>query len=136
MPSYVSSLRNARMDAVTTAVGLAGSLNFYSSSGTSVPASSSAPIGSCTLLATCPQSSAFAAAASSGLLTANAFTTDSAADATGTCTFARMHTSTGQSVIQFSAGSSVGNEIVLNSASISSGAAVSITSLTILEGNP
>lgn len=137
MPSYASSLRNARMDTLTTGLGTVPILKLYSSSGTSIPAGSTSAIGSNTLLAQCSiTSSNFAAAASSGLLTANAFTTESAADGTGTCTFARMTTSSGLSLLQFTAGSSVGNEIVLNSAAISSGAAVAVTSLTLLEGNP
>lgn len=136
-PSYLTSARNAREDVLTTALGLASVLNFYSSSAGSVPANVGAtPSSLNVLLASLPMSSAAAAAASGGVLTANAFTTDTSADATGTVTYARWSTSTGLAVIQFTAGSSVGNEIVFNSAAISSGAAVSVTSLTITEGNP
>lgn len=136
-PSYISSLRSARMDDLTTYAGLAAVLNFYSSSAGSVPANVGAtPSSLNVLLASLPLSSALAPAASSGVLTANAFTADTSADATGTVSYARLATSTGLATIQFTAGSSVGNEIVFNSASISSGATVSMTSLTITEGNP
>ena len=137
MPSYTSSLRNARMDLLTTGLGTLAVMKFYSSSAGSVPANIGATPSSLNILlaqVAITSSNAFAAS-SSGLLTANAFTTESAADGTGTATYARFSTSSGYACIQLTAGSSVGNEMVLNSASISSGAAVAITSMTILEGN-
>lgn len=138
MPSYASSLRNARMDLLTTGLATLPVLKIYSSSAGSIPANvGTTPSSLNVLLAQVAiTSSNFAAAASSGLLTANAFTTESAADGTGTGTYARMTTSSGLALMQFTAGSSVGNEIVMNTASISSGAAVAVTSMTILEGNP
>ncbi len=137
MPSYLTTLRNTRMDSITTTLGTLPVMKFYGSSLGSIPASVNATPSSLNVLlaqVAITSSNAFPAAAA-GLLTANAFTTESAADGTGTATYARFCTSTGLAVIQFTAGSSVGNEIVLNTASVSSGAAVSITSLTILEGN-
>lgn len=137
MVSYVSSLRNARMDQITTALGTVPILKLYSATAGSVPAGASATPSSLNVLlaqVSITSSNAFAAA-SAGLLTANAFTTESAADGTGTAQYGRFTTSSGLSIVQFTAGSSVGNELVLNSASISSGAAVAVTSLTILEGN-
>ncbi len=137
MPSYISSYRNIRMDALTTALGTLAVLKGYSSSAGSVPANVGATPSSLNVLlfqVAITSSNAFAAS-SSGLITANPFTTESAADGTGTATYARFTTSSGLAIVQFTAGSSVGNEIVLNSASISSGAAVSVTSLTITEGN-
>lgn len=138
MPSYISSLRSAREDQITTALGTVPVMKFYSSSAGSVPANVGATASSLNvLLAQVPITSSNAfAAASSGVLTANAFTTESAADGSGTATYARFCTSSGLAIQQFTAGSSVGNELVLNSATISSGAAVAITSLTITEGNP
>jgi hypothetical protein len=137
MPSYDTTYRNTRMDALTTALGLLPVLKLYSSSAGSIPASvMTTPSSLNVLLAQVAiTSSNFAPAASSGLLTANAFTTESAADGTGTATYARLCTSTGLAYAQFTCGSSVGNEIVMNTASVSSGAAVAVTSLTILEGN-
>ncbi len=138
MASYLTGLRNERMNQITTDLGTLAVMKFYSSSAGSIPASVNATISSLDILlaqVAITSSNAFGAS-SSGLITANAFTTESAADGTGTATFARFCTSGGTAQIQFTAGSSVGNEIVLNTASISSGAAVSITSLTILEGNP
>lgn len=137
MPSYISSARSTRMDTLTTALGTVAVLKLYSSSAGSIPASVGATPSSLNVLlaqVAITSSNAFPAA-SSGVMTANAFTTESAADGSGTATYARFATSTGLAVIQFTAGSSVGNEIVLNSAVISSGAAVSVTSLTMTEGN-
>lgn len=138
MPSYISTMRSARMDQITTAIGTVGVMKFWSSSAGSIPANSSTVASSLNILLAqlSITSSNFAAAASSGLLTANAFTTESAADGTGTVTYGRMHTSSGLAIFQVTAGASVGNEVVFNTASISSGSAVSITSLTITEGNP
>ncbi len=137
MVSYVSSYRNIRMDALTTALGTVPVLKIYSATAGSVPTGASVTASSLNVLLaqiSITSSNAFAAA-SSGLLTANAFTTETAADGTGTAQYGRFTTSSGLSIVQMTAGSSVGNELVFNSASISSGAAVAVTSMTILEGN-
>ena len=137
MPSYTSSLRNARMNQLVTDLATLPILSIYSSSAGSIPTGASVTASSLNILLAqiAITSSNFAPTASSGLLTANAFTTESAAPGTGTATYARLGTSTGSLEAQFTAGSSVGNECVLNTASISSGAQVAVTSFTILEGN-
>lgn len=66
-----------------------------------------------------------------GRATFAAITSDSSADATGTATHARIKTQTGGTVIgQMTVGTS-GTEVILNTASITSGSTVSITSATI-----
>lgn len=65
------------------------------------------------------------------LLTANAITSDSSADATGTATHFRVKTQTGGTVTcQGSAGTSSA-DLILNTTAITSGSTVSITSFTI-----
>jgi len=119
------------MDVETASIGSAGILKIYSGS---VPADVGASLGAAVVLAQLTCGSPFAAGASGGVLTANAITTDSSADATGTATFFRITTSGGTAVIQGSVGTS-GADLNLNSTGISAGASVSVTSMTITEGN-
>lgn len=129
--SFSSALRNSRADAITTACGSNAKIRIYAGT---VPADVGTAIGSQTLLAELPCSATFAPSASGGVLTVNAITQDSSADATGTATFFRVLTSTNTAVIQGAVGTS-GSDLNLNTTSISSGAAVSISSFTITEGN-
>jgi hypothetical protein len=129
--SYSTSLRNARLDAITTAVGTSGLLRIYA--GTR-PATANTAITDQTLLAELTCSSAFAAAAASGVLTANAITEDSSANATGTASFARLTTSGGTAVADLSVATS-GAEVTINTTSIVSGRAVQCSSLVITAGN-
>lgn len=69
------------------------------------------------------------AAASAGSKTANAFTQDSSADATGTASWYRFRTSGGTAVWDGTVGTSSAN-LNFNSVAIQSGAAVQITSFT------
>ena len=87
-----------------------------------------------TLLAELTLSDPCAAGAASGILTFNAITADSSANATGTATWARIVTSAGAFVLDCSVGTS-GADINLNTTSIVSGAQVSVTSASITEGN-
>lgn len=129
--SYTTADRDARLDQLTTAIGTSGFLKIYSGT---PPANVGASLSGNTLLAQLALSSAFAAAASAGVLTANAITQDSSADATGTATFFRITDSAGNAKIQGTVGTS-GADLNLNTVSIVSGAAVSVSSLTITEGN-
>lgn len=68
---------------------------------------------------------------SGGVLTANAITSDSSADATATATFARLMQSDGSTVVaDLSVGTS-GTEVVLNTTSIVTAAVVSCSSFTL-----
>ena len=68
-------------------------------------------------------------AASSGVATASAISSDTSADATGTATWARIADSTGTTVMDVTVGTS-GDDINFNTVSFVTGATVSITSLT------
>ncbi|MBS3927789.1 MAG: hypothetical protein KGZ65_04275 [Sphingomonadales bacterium] len=129
---YATTLRNARLDQIKTAIDAgagAGLLRFYDGSR---PATGGAAT---TLLAELTMSDPSAGAASGGVLTLSAITADSSANATGTATWARIVDSTGAFVLDCSVGTS-GADINLNSVAIQVGAQVSITSATITEGNP
>jgi hypothetical protein len=123
-----TTLRNARLDAITTAVGASGKLRIYD--GTR-PATGGTVT---TLLAELTLNSTFAPAASSGVLTANAITADTAADATGTATWGRVVTSGGTFVLDCTVGTS-GTDVVLNTASVVANANVAVSSFVITEGN-
>jgi hypothetical protein len=96
----VTSVRNARMDAITSAVGASGRLKLYD--GTQ-PATGGAATN---LLCDLPCSAALAPAAAGGVLTVNAITTTNAA-LSGTCTWARLTTSGGAAVADCPAGAAV-----------------------------
>jgi hypothetical protein len=125
---YVASLRNAQLDAITTAVGTSGKIRIYS--GTRPATGGTAT----TLLAELPCSATFAPAASGGVLTINAITSDASADATGTASWFRVLTSANAAVIDGDVGTS-GSDLNLNSTSITAGGSVAITSFTITAGN-
>lgn len=129
--SYSTTLRNAQMDQVTTAVGASGKLRIYS--GTR-PANVAAAITG-TLLAELTLNATFAPAASGGVLTLNAITSDASADATGTATHFRIWKSDGTTaVIDGDVGTS-GSDLNLNSTSITIGGSVAVTSFTDTAGN-
>lgn len=129
--SYSATLRNAQLDAVTTAVGASGKLRIYS--GTR-PANVAASITG-TLLAELTLNATFAPAASGGVLTLNAITSDSSADATGTASHFRVFKSDGTTaVIDGDVGTS-GADLNLNSVSVTLGGSVAVTSFTITAGN-
>jgi hypothetical protein len=125
--AYSTTLRNAMLDAITTAIGASGLLRVYD--GTR-PASGGAAT---TLLAQLALSATAAAAAASGVLTFNAITQDSSADATGTATWFRVTTSGGTFVID---GNVSGAELNLVPTSITATQPVSVSSFVITEGNP
>lgn len=126
---YSTALRNAQMDAITTAIGSNGLLRIYDGSRPATGGTAT------TLLAQLALSATAAAAASGGVLTFNAISNDSSADATGTATWSRIATSGGTAVIDGSVGTS-GADINFNTTSFVSGAVIAVTSLTITHGNP
>ena len=126
--AYSTTLRNAMLDAITTAVGNAGLLRIYDGSR---PASGGAAT---TLLAELTCGTPFAAGAAAGVLTLGSITQDASANASGTATWFRIVTSGGTFVIDGNVGTS-GSDLNLTTTSITSGQPVSVTSWTITEGN-
>lgn len=126
--AYSTTLRNAMLDQITTAVGNAGLLRIYDGVR---PATGGAAT---TLLAELTCGTPFAAGASGGVLTLGSITQDASANANGTATWFRIVTSGGTFVIDGSVGTS-GSDLNLTTTTIVSGQPVSVTSFTITEGN-
>lgn len=121
--SLNATLRSNRADEITSFAGTSAKLRIYTSA-----------YG--TLLVECIcNASAFAAAASNGVLTLNAISAGTAS-ATGTAAIARIYQSDGSTkVIEGLTVGTSGTDIVLSSASITSGDTVTINTATITEGN-
>lgn len=117
--TYTTAVKNARLNAVTTAIGTAGVLEI----GTT---------GMATILATIPLANPAAPAASGGVLTFTMPQSDTAADATGTAAAARIRTGTGGTdiVTGLTVGTS-GSDINLDSTNLTAGQQVTINSATI-----
>jgi hypothetical protein len=98
------------------------------------PAGPNSALAGNTLLATLTGSATFGVVSVSGtdvLLTANAITADTAADANGTATFARLFASDGTTAIMdLSVGTSAA-EIILNTLTFSIGLQVSMSGLVV-----
>jgi hypothetical protein len=125
-----TTIRNAGLDAITTAIGSNGRLRIYN--GTQ-PANVAAALSGNTLLADLALSTTAAGATSGGVLTFSAITSDTNADATGTQTWASLTTSGGTRVVDMSCGNGSGD---LNlTGTITAGGTVAVTSLTITDGN-
>lgn len=117
--TYTTAVKNARLNAVTTAIGAAGVLEI----GTT---------GMGTVLATIPLANPAAPGASGGVLTFTMPQTDTSADATGTAAAARIRTASGGTdIVTGLTVGTVGTEVILNSTSITTGQTVTITSATI-----
>ena len=129
---YSTSLRNAQLDAITTAVGTSGILRIYS--GTR-PANVAAAITGTLLAELVCNASAFAAAASGGVLTANAISNDSSANASGTASHYRLWKSDGTTAVIDGDVSTSGADLNLDNTSITTGQVVSVTSFTITAAN-
>lgn len=122
--------RNAALDAMLSTAG-SGRLRIYSGT---APANADAALSGNTLLAELTLNATAFGAASAGVATANAITSDASADATGTPTFFRLFASDGTTVIfQGTAGAS-GQELNLSGLTggqIVAGGSVAVSSLTI-----
>lgn len=127
--AYSTTVRNAMLDAITTAIGSNGLLRIYDGSR---PASGGTAT---TKLAELALSATAAPGASSGVLTLSTITQDSSADATGTATWFRVTTSGGTFVIDGNVGTS-GSDLNLTTTSIVATQPVSVTSFVVTEGNP
>lgn len=124
-----SNLRDAMMDAITTRAGASALLRIYE--GTR-PATEGAEG---TLLAELTCNSTFAPAAVDGVLTLNAITDDSSANATGTAEWFRIYQSNGTTFVLDGDVGTSGSDLNLTSTSIVATQSVSISSFVITEGN-
>ena len=125
--SFTTAQRNAMLDAIRASYD-AGKLRIYSGS---VPANADAALGGAVLLAELTLNATAFPAASGGVLTANAITSDTSADNTGTASFFRILDSGASTVLFQGAVSTSGAELNLNTTSIVAAALVGVSSLTI-----
>lgn len=124
------AMATALIGAIDTGSGNA-LLKFYT--GTQ-PAGPDTAISSQTLLGTLTCSDPVGSQ-SNGVITFSAITDDSAADATGTCTWARLVNPAGDAVMDFDVtATGGGGAITLNTVSIVSGGPIQISSMTITIG--
>ena len=134
MPVQFSvAVRNARLDAVETAVGVSAVLRIRSGS---VPANVAAA-DSGTVLATLNLPSDWMAVASSGSKALSGTWSDTSADASGTAAHFRVYASDGttahiQGTVTATGG---GGDMTLDSVSITAGQTVTVTSFTLTDGN-
>ena len=126
MASIPNAQRSRAADAVTARANN-GRLRIY---GGTPPADANAALSGNTLLADLTLGATAFGAAANGVATANAITSDSSADATGTATFFRVMESDLTAVVfQGTVGVS-GAELNLSSVSVIAGGPVSVTALT------
>lgn len=132
----LASVRNSMLNQIRNAIDggpAAGNLKFYTAPR---PATCAAP-GAAVLLATLPLTDPCAPDAAGGVLTFSAVTNDTSADATGTCTWARMEDSTGAAVADFAVtATGGGGDVTINNVNIQISTIVSVTSATMTAGNP
>lgn len=120
-----SAAADAVVDLIDAGAG-AGTIKIYDGT---IPTNANTAIGSQVLLATLTFSDPAFGAASNGVATASAITSDSSADATGTASWARIADSNGNTIMDVTVGTS-GEDINFNTVSFVSGATIAISSLT------
>lgn len=128
-PRLTNAAASAAADAVVDRIDLgagAGTIKIYTAT---IPTDADTAVGAQTLLATLTFSDPAFGAASNGVATASAITSDTSADATGTAAWARIADSTGTTVMDVTVGTT-GEDINFNTVSFVAGATVAITSLT------
>lgn len=125
-PKYSDTMVNAEANAVGDALNT-GYIRIYDGS---QPADADTAVGAQVLLAELRFGADAFPAAVAGVLTANAITDDSSANATGTASWARILASNGTTVwFDGSVGTATAN-VILNTVSIVAGAVVSCSALT------
>lgn len=125
---FAVARRNEALDAVRDNAN-SGFLRLYSGT---VPTDADTALGAQVLLAELTMNATAFGASSGGVITANAITQDSSANASGTCSFARVYESNGTTVwSQITSVGTSGTEVVLNTTTITSGQPVSCTSFTV-----
>ena len=130
---FTVTTRNNMLDEITALIdaGTAGKLKIYDSTR---PTNADTAVGAQVLLAELTLNTTSFPAASSGSMTANAITDDSSANATGTASWFRIESSAGAAVVDGDV-STAASDLNLNTVSITSGVAVSISSLVLTAGN-
>lgn len=130
---YSVAVRNAKLDAIETAIGVSAILKIRTGA---VPASC-ATADSGTVLATCNLPSDYMAAASGGSKAKTGTWEDTSADATGTAAHFRLYASDGttchaQGTVTATGG---GGDMTVDNVSFAAAQAFTITGFTITAGN-
>ena len=130
---HVTAARRAAMLDTLTASAASGKLRIYSGS---QPADADAGIGGATLLAELTMNatafgSATSTASTNSVLTANAITQDSSADATGTATWFRLWQSNGTTPILDGTVGTSGADLTINNTAIVAGGVVTASAMTL-----
>lgn len=129
--SRTAATKNLALDAAYDR-GTGMKLKIYAGS---VPANADASLGGATLLATLTLANTPFSAASSGVKTAGAITSDTDADATGTASFFRLTKSDDTVVVQGSVSASGGGgDAIINSTSVVQHTTVSCSALSFTAG--
>ena len=126
-PKYSNTCVNAEADAVGAALDN-GYIRIYDGA---QPTDADTAVGAQVLLAELRFGADAFPAAVAGLLTANAITSDTSANATGTASWARILASNGTTVYFDGTVGTASANVIINSTAISSGATVSCSSLTL-----
>ena len=125
-----ATLRDARMDAITTHAGNAALLRIYDGSRPATGGTAT------TLLAELTCGTPFAAAAVNGVLTLGAITQDASANFTATATWFRIVKADGTTHVMDGNVGTSGSDLNLTTTSIVATQPVSVTSFVITEANP
>src|SRR3990172_132140 len=127
-PRLTNAAASAAADAVVDRLdaGGAGTIKLYTAT---IPTDADTALGAQTLLATLTFSATAFGAASNGVATASAITSDTSADATGTAAWARIANGAATTQMDVTVGTS-GEDINFNTVAFLAAATVSITSLT------
>lgn len=128
-----AAVRNARLDAIETAIGVSAVLKIR----TGAPPTNIADADSGTVLATLSLPSDWMAAAGSGQKAKTGTWQDASADASGTAGHFRVYASDGttQHIQGTITGTGGGGDMELDNTSINSGQTVTITTFTLTDGN-
>ena len=126
-PGYTNLIANAAADAMA-ALHNGGVMRFYDGA---QPANADTPVTSQVLLAEISFNATAFGAAVNGVATANAFTQDSSANATGTATWYRTWKSDGTTPLMDGSIGTSGSNINMASTSITAGQPVQVNSFTI-----
>jgi hypothetical protein len=129
-----STLRSTMLDAITTRAGTSAILRIYSGSRPTTGGAETTVLAQLTCNAT-----AFAPAASSGVLTLNSITSDTSANATGTATWFRIYASNGTTIVLDGSVSTIAagtGDLQLDDSAIVLGGTVAVSSASITAGNP
>lgn len=132
---YSTTVRNAQLDALETAVGVSAVLKIYDLTA-GAPANCAAAITG-TVLATMSLPSDWMAAAASGSKAMSGTWQDASADNAGVADFFRLFASDGttchaQGTVTLTAG---GGDMTLDNTNITAGQSVTVTSFTVSAGN-